>query len=154
MLACCYTGKRSQHYKYVCNVISSLPQTSIMAALRIYREKIRYLSSSEVVEQWREIFRTLNGDAFFPLKRWPEGMRLLFWKKPITDQQTFKLLMFCLICPWILLSQAWTTPDKAEKRALQNLSKRGCHAVCNEWKHIMKTREQVRKTKKGTGIDP
>lgn len=67
-----------------------------MAALRIYREKIRYLSSREVVQQRREIFRTLNGDAFFPLKRWPEDMRLLFCKKPIGDQKTSKLLMFCL----------------------------------------------------------
>ena len=98
-----------------------------MAALRMYREKIRYLSSAEIVEQRREIFRTLNGDAFFPLKRWPDDMRIIFWKKPIGDQQMFKLMLFCigngcspdLICPWILLSQTWATPDKAEKRARQ-----------------------------------
>ena len=41
------------------------------AALTMYCEKIQYLSSSEVVQQRREIFKTLNGDAFFPLKRWP-----------------------------------------------------------------------------------
>lgn len=98
-----------------------------MAALRMYREKIRYLSTSEVVQQRREIFKTLNGDAFFPLKRWPEDMRLMFWKKPIGDKQTFKLLLFCigngcspeLICPWIMLSQTWATPATAEKRARQ-----------------------------------
>lgn len=97
-----------------------------MAALRMYRERIRYLSA-EIVEQRREIFRTLNDDAFFPLKTWPDDMRIIFWRKPIGDQQTFKLLLFCigngcapdLICPWILLSQTWATPDKAEKRARQ-----------------------------------
>ena len=61
---------------------------------------------------------------------WKGGLKTrdcYFGKKPIGDKETFKLLLFCLgngcspdlICPWILLSQAWTTPDKAEKRARQ-----------------------------------
>ena len=52
-------------------------------------------------------------------------MRLLFRKKPIGDQQAFKLLLFCigngcspnLICPWIMLSQAWSSSEHAERRA-------------------------------------
>ena len=78
-------------------------RTSIMAALRMYRERIRYLSSAEIVEQRREIFRTLNGDAFFPLKRWPDDMRIIFWRKPIGDQQTLicsKLSCCAIIFPF------------------------------------------------------
>ena len=53
-------------------------------------------------------------------------LRLTFWKKPIGDRETLKLMLFCLgngcspplISRWILLSQTWA-PDKAEKRAQQ-----------------------------------
>lgn len=102
--------------------LSSLLPNFHYGSLGNVHKKIWYLSSREVVQQWREIFRTWNGDALFPLKGWSEEMRLLFLKK-----QMLKLLLFCignvcssdLICPWILLSQAWATPDKAEKRARQ-----------------------------------
>ena len=91
-------------------------RTSIMAALRMYRERIRYLSSAEIVEQRREIFRTLNGDAFFPLKRWPDDMRIIFWRKPIGDQQTFKLLLFCIgnvaLRTWFVLGSCYPRPGQ------------------------------------------
>ena len=59
-----------------------------------------------------------------PLSSWPRDLRLAFWRKPIGDRETFKLILFCLgngcstplISRWILLSQTWA-PDKAEKRA-------------------------------------
>lgn len=93
-----------------------------MATLALYR----YLSLSEVVQQRREIFQATNGDAFFPLKAWPVEIRLIFWKKPMGNKETFKLMLFCvgngcspdLICPWVMLSQYWA-PQKAEKRARQ-----------------------------------
>ena len=89
-----------------------------MASLELYRGNIRYLSPKEVVKWRKRIFQSINGDAFFPLKRWPEDMRLLFWRKPLGDMQTFKLMLFLvgngcspdLIRPWILLSQAWASP--------------------------------------------
>ena len=51
---------------------------------------------------------------------------MAFWRKPIGDRDTFKLMLFCLgngnspnlISRWILLSQAWA-PEKAEKSARQ-----------------------------------
>ena len=54
-------------------------------------------------------------------------MKLLFWKKPVADLDTFKLVLFLLGngCPpdlfrrWILSSQFWATPQLAEKRARQ-----------------------------------
>ena len=60
-----------------------------MATLELYKEKYRYLSRSEVVEERREILHSINGDAFFPLDWWPDDMKLLFWKKPVADLDTF-----------------------------------------------------------------
>jgi len=62
-----------------------------MATFNLYKEKYRYLSRSEVVEERREIFHSINGDAFFSLDWWPEDMKFLFWKKPIGDLDTFKV---------------------------------------------------------------
>lgn len=97
-----------------------------MATLEAYRSKFRLLSKQEIIAERRELFQIINGDAFFPLKWWPEEYQRMFWAKPIGDKETFKLMMFCLgngcaphlISQWIILSQSWL-PTKAEKRAQQ-----------------------------------
>ena len=97
-----------------------------MTTLKEYKDKIRFLSKGQIVEKRREIFNIINGDAFFLLKAWPQDMIKIFWSKPQTDIQTFKLMLFCLgdgcapslITEWILLSQMWM-PEKAEKQAKQ-----------------------------------
>ena len=97
-----------------------------MATLEAYRSKFRLLSKQEIIAERRELFQIINGDAFFPLKWWPEEYQRMFWAKPIGDKETFKLMMFfggngCaphLISQWIILSQSWL-PTKAEKRARQ-----------------------------------
>ena len=65
---------------------------SNMATLELYKEKYRYLSRSEVVDERRKILHSINGDGFFPLDWWPDDMKLLFWKKPVGDLDTFKLV--------------------------------------------------------------
>ena len=97
-----------------------------MATLNIYREKLRFLSKTEVMERRLDLFNVINGDAFFPLQVWPQDMKRIFWSKPQSDLETFKLMLFAvgnggspfLISEWILLAQSWA-PDKAEKRARQ-----------------------------------
>ena len=97
-----------------------------MATLNEYRSKFRLLSKQEVIAERRELFETINGNAFFPLKSWPQEYQRMFWAKPHGDKETFKLMMFCLgngcapqlITHWIILSQSWL-PMKAEKRAQQ-----------------------------------
>ena len=117
-----------------------------MSALHEYRETVRYLSRKEVSEERADLFETLNGDAFFPLKSWPEDIRMAFWWKPIRDRDTFKLVLFCLgkgcspnlISRWILLSQAWAS-EKAEKRArqidfvLNNADGKKVHGFITTW---------------------
>ena len=97
-----------------------------MATLNDYRNKFRLLSKQEVIMERRQLLKTINGDAFFPLKAWPQEYQRIFWAKPIGDKDTFKLMLFCLgngcapqlITDWIILSQSWL-PCKAEKRARQ-----------------------------------
>ena len=86
-----------------------------MATLNEYRSKFRLLSKQEVIAERREPFETMNGNAFFPLKSWPQEYQRMFWAKPHGDKETFKLMMFCLgngcapqlITHWIILSQSW-----------------------------------------------
>ena len=99
-----------------------------MAALKMYREEIRLLSKKEVSDRRKDILKDLNGNAFFPLKLWPKEMQAVFWKKPMGDTETFKLVLFflgngcapILFTEWMLLAQYWAeSPQKAEKRARQ-----------------------------------
>ena len=79
------------------------------------------------MEERREILHSINSHAFFPLDWWPDDIKLLFWRKPVGDLNTFKLVLFLLGngCPpelfkrWILSSQFWATSQLAEKRARQ-----------------------------------
>ena len=83
-----------------------------MATLNEYRSKFRLLSKQEVIAERRELLETINCNAFFPLKSWPQEYQRMFWAKPHGDKETFKLMMFCLgngcapqlITHWIILS--------------------------------------------------
>ena len=99
-----------------------------MVSLRLYREEISLLCKAEVVEERRKLMKVIDGDAFFPLNRWPKDMRLIFWKKPASDTETFKLVLFLLgngcaptlITRWIMLTQYWAESRvRAERRARQ-----------------------------------
>ena len=99
-----------------------------MVSLRLYREEIALLSKPEVIEERKKLMKVIDGDAFFPLKRWPKDVRLIFWKKPPSNTETFKLVLFLLgngcastlIVRWIMLAQYWAESIvKAEKRARQ-----------------------------------
>ena len=65
-----------------------------MATLKLYRDETVMLSKEEIVEKRKELFKFINGDAFFPLSSWPRDMQLIFWKRPISDEESFKLLLF------------------------------------------------------------
>ena len=102
--------------------------TSKMAALKMYREEIRFLSKKEVSDRRRQLLKDVNGNTFFSLKLWPKEMQAVFWKRPMGDTETFKLALFfigngcapTLFTEWILLAQYWAeSPQKAEKRARQ-----------------------------------
>ena len=68
-----------------------------------------------------------TGDAFYPLSVWPQEFKLIFWKKPISDKDTFKLFLFLIGNGCSPTSShigsshrnVWTTDRKAEKRARQ-----------------------------------
>ena len=88
---------------------------------------LRDLSRTSIIQQRLQLFNSFNGDAFYPLSVWPQEFKLIFWKKPISDKDTFKLFLFLigngcspsLISHWILTSQHWITDKKAQKRARQ-----------------------------------
>ena len=84
-----------------------------------------------------------------------KSLRIIFWKKPISDKDTFKLFLFLigngcsphLTSHWILTSQHWTTDKKAEKRArqldflLNNMDKKShiwfyFDLHCEEWLYL------------------
>ena len=81
------SSKRSNQHCCICSKIVSV---------QLYREEVRYLNMREVVERRREIMKIIDGDTFFPLKSWPKDMKLIFWKKPMKDKETFKLVLFLI----------------------------------------------------------
>ena len=97
------------------------------SATYIFNTSIRDLRITRLIEKRRNLLTLLNGDSFHPLSTWPQDIQQLFWKKPIGDTDTFKLMLFflcngCLqhlITQWILTSQYWTTIQKEIKRARQ-----------------------------------
>ena len=98
------------------------------STLHFYHHHLRHLSHTSINRL--QLFNSFNGDAFYPLSVWPQEFKLIFWKKPISDKDTFKLFSFLvgkgcsphghLISHWILTSQHWTRDKNwAEKRARQ-----------------------------------
>ena len=97
------------------------------STLHFYHNHLRNLSRASIIQQRLQLFNSFNGDAFYPLSVWPQEFKLIFWKKPISDENTFKLFLFLigngcsphLTSHWIMTSQYWTTDKKVEKRARQ-----------------------------------
>lgn len=69
----------------------------------------------------QQLFNMVNGDVFYSLKLWPQWMKQVFWKKTLTDKDTFVLTLFLfgngclpmLIFEWVLCAQFWA--NNAEK---------------------------------------
>ena len=97
------------------------------SATDIFNTSIGDLPRPRLIQERRNLLTLLNGDAFYPLSTWPQDIQQLFWKKPIEDTDTFKLMLFVLgngcskhlITERILTSQHWTTLQKGIKRARQ-----------------------------------
>ena len=66
------------------------------SAINIFNTNIRHLSGPRLIEKGRSLVTLINGNAFYPLSSWLNDIRLKFWKKPISDQDTSQLMLFCL----------------------------------------------------------
>ena len=42
-----------------------------------------------------EMVKAINGNIF-PIKAWPQILKLMFFKMPLSDLQTFKVLVFLI----------------------------------------------------------
>ena len=95
--------------------------------LHFYHHHLPNLSRKSIIQQRLQLINSFNCDAFYPLSVWPREFKLIFWKKQISDKDTFKLFLFLigkgcsphLISHWILTSQHWPREKKTEKRARQ-----------------------------------
>ena len=82
-------------------------------------------SKQKISEKRRDLLKIINGDMFYSISLWPRDIKRLFWNKPISDKDTFKLLIFFVEngCPpwlaeeWILTSTFW---DKTKVKTRQN----------------------------------
>ena len=62
------------------------------SATDIFNTSIRDLPRPKLIPKRKNLLTLLNGDAFYPLSTWPQDIQQLFWKKPIGDTDTFKLI--------------------------------------------------------------
>ena len=112
------------------NVEEDLRETaSLEIDLNIYLANIYRFSRQEIVNERKELFHAINGDVFYSLNAWPEWMKSVFWRKPLGDKMTFKLLCQMLgngcspliICKWILTSLYGKEPMNRQKKRLTQM---------------------------------
>ena len=97
----------------------------------------------DVIAERRDLLALLDGDLFYPLRSWPRWVEMAFWKKPMSDEETFKVVLFFIgngcapdvIGRWVLLSQHWCScPRRMEKRARQiNFIKENVDRMSAQW---------------------
>ena len=84
-----------------------------------FLEFVSTSSRVEISEKRKSLLSEIDGDLFYSINLWPKKIERIFWNKPISDQETFVLLIFlvengcppCLARQWILTSTFW---DKAK----------------------------------------
>jgi hypothetical protein len=95
--------------------------------LQLYHNQFKHKSQSEIIERRISLLALFDGDIFHPIQLWPRELVTIFWKKPMTDMETFKFFIFIIgnggspdyAAEWILTSQYWSNQRSAEKRARQ-----------------------------------
>ena len=59
-----------------------------------YNNEMKYFDRQKILEEWKEIFKLLDGDVFYDMRRWPNDVEKIFWQKPMSDRNTFKVVLF------------------------------------------------------------
>lgn len=93
-----------------------------------YAESIANVSKVHYVNIRRDLLHLIDGEVFYELKKWPKSYRRIFWKKPLSDMDTFKLYLFLHGngCPpdimerWIISAIA-NGNDKQRKKRVYHL---------------------------------
>ena len=52
------------------------------------------IKREDVISESRELLILLDGDLFYPMRSWPRWVEMAFWKKPISDEECFKVMLF------------------------------------------------------------
>ena len=91
-----------------------------------FLEFVSTSSRVEISEKRKSLLSEIDGDLFYSINLWPKKIERIFWNKPISDQETFVLLIFLVEngCPpwlarqWILTSTFWDK-EKTSRRHQQ-----------------------------------
>lgn len=108
------------------HTLTDMEQVSDVETMQCFVSFVSCCSKTEIGEKRLEIFQRINGDIFYPLDTWPTEYRLIFWNKPLSDRNTFKLILFLMgngCSPWItyewILTSTYWDRSKTTKRWAQ-----------------------------------
>ena len=98
--------------------------------LEVYFKDLFFSDQEQKTTERMSLFRLLDGELFYRMELWPAKMKMMFWKKPLSDRETFQVILFLFGngCPldlaqkWILSSTCWALEWQAKTRLFQVLS--------------------------------
>lgn len=64
------------------------------AMITRYAAFVQHASPPDITQERKYLLKLIDGDVFYPLSKWPPRTRRMFWKKPLIDADTFKLVLF------------------------------------------------------------
>ena len=84
------------------------------------------LTKEERTSTGKNLEHLLDGQSFYPISTWPPSIKEIIEHNPITDKDTFKLILFAYgngISPNVFIEYLYTfilnTPSKTKKRTHQ-----------------------------------
>ena len=113
-----------------------------MSTLQFFNTYIWHLSKQQISNERLLLFQLINGDIFYPIRTWPLEMQLLFWNKPTSDKDSFRLMLFLIgngcppkhYCEVDFIISALGPPQEKEKRARQiDFITRNLESKANVW---------------------
>jgi hypothetical protein len=91
-----------------------------MDDLQSFCLSIPFAKKEDIYLERTSLLKAIDGELFYPLRMWPQWTRRIFWRKPITDKETFTITLFLfgngcppqIIIKWIITSQYWASQSK------------------------------------------
>ena len=92
--------------------IKYLSSEEVLTTIDKTTNEILNMDNNQLENKRQELTNEIDGEIFFPIRMWPTHLQEDFYKKPIPDTATFKLLLFftcnggppTTLTEWILTS--------------------------------------------------
>lgn len=61
-----------------------------------YAENCFSFNRQQFIRERRQLLHLIDGELFYSLHLWPQSYKIMFWQKPLSDNNAFRIFLFLI----------------------------------------------------------